>query len=75
MLFTKLGESICMVSLVYVSKCEFRNSGGQKLRRPGVQEAKNRPGGVQVAPISRLGVQGARGWPGVDQESRRINSD
>ena len=52
-----------MVSLVCVFKCEFR--------RPGVQEAKNRPGGVQVVARSRSGVQEARGRSGVDQESRR----
>ena len=54
---------------------EARSSGGQEFRRPGVQEAKNQPGGVQVMPRSQLGVQEARGWPGVNQESRRINSD
>ena len=58
MVFIKLGSPICMVSLVCVGffLCEFRSSRGQELRRlvvqeamsSGVQEAKNRPGGVQV---------------------------
>ena len=35
-------ESICIASLVLVSK------GDQEFRRPGVHEAENRPGGVQL---------------------------
>ena len=79
MLFTKLGESICMVSLVYVSKCELRKpgvSGGQELRRPGVQEARSsggqesarrRSGGAQES-IRISGGQGvARSGPGVQE--------
>ena len=43
-------ESICIVSLVFVGKGEFRRpgvSGGQDLWRPGFQEARSfrRPGG------------------------------
>ena len=67
-----------MLSLVCVYKYEFRSPGGQELRRPGVsgvQEAKNRLGGIQVVPRGRSGGQEARGWPAVDQEARRINSD
>ena len=75
MLFTKLGRSAWLAWCVFLNVSsggqELRSSGGQDFRRPRVQEAKNRPGGVQVVARSRSGVQEARGWPGVDQESRR----
>jgi len=63
MLFTKLGESICMVSLVCVSKCEFR--------RPGVQAAKSSGGqgfrslGDQEFRRPRIGQEAFIWCPGV----------
>ena len=80
MLFTKLGGSICMVSLMCVLNVqEARSSGGQEFRRPVVHEArssggqeltKRRPGGGQGLIRSSEGQGVARSGPGVQEAAR-----